>query len=285
MQMTSELLELWLATLPEESVAMWRARLASPAERARCFVAVDDGQVYGVAWLFDTGPRKLAVAARTRGGPLDERVCSLMDELVPAAKAEGAVELGMRLPVGRATQAMEEAIARTGGVEIRGRIEFRTELDKLPEELPGPLSWREARPEEAAALLVPISEGTEDGLEPGEDPLEVVQDWLGSRGNVLVHVGSLEGQDVALVCARATPEDGWSTLMFMGLAPQVRGRGLGHLVQRHGLGLMRALGGRVYHGGTSLENVAMRACFVRQGCEELVRLRQFRWELGTTTAK
>jgi hypothetical protein len=278
--MTSELLEIWLATLPEEQAAGMRARLASPAARARWFVAADGDQVRGITWLFDTSPRKLGVAApRTRGGPLDAGVCALLDEAVSAARAEGAEELGLRLPEERGTPEMLQAIARTGGVEIGGRIEFRTELDVLPIETDSPLSWRDVLPEQAAALLVSCSEGTSDGLEPGEDPLEVVRGWLESEGAVLLQAGSLQDQDVALVCARATPEDGWSTLMFMGLAPAARGRGLGHATQRHGIALLRALGGRLYHGGTGLDNAAMRACFVRQGCLEYQRFRQFCWDL------
>jgi hypothetical protein len=43
--------------------------------------------------------------------------------------------------------------------------------------------------------------------------------------------------------------------------------------------MLRAQGGQLYHGGTSLDNAPMRACFSRQGCREHQRFRQFRWQL------
>jgi GNAT superfamily N-acetyltransferase len=286
MQMTSEILELWLATLPEEEVAGWRERLADPAVRARWFVAMQDGKVCGFTWLFDTGPRRLGVVVpRTPDKALGAVVSALLDEVVPAAREAGAEELGLRLPADRQATELLRAVARTGGVEVRGRIEFRTELDALPGELESPLVWSDAEPAEAAALLEACSEGTLDGLEPGEEALEVVRSWLQDEGRVAVHAATLQDQPVAVVCARVIPEEGWGTLTFMGLAPAARGRGLGHAVHRHGLALLRTLGGRLYHGGTGLDNVAMRACFVRQGCREHQRFRQFRWDLRPATAQ
>jgi hypothetical protein len=60
--------------------------------------------------------------------------------------------------------------------------------------------------------------------------------------------------------------------------PEARGQGLGSTVQRHGLSMLRAQGGTEYHGGTSLENRAMRRCFERLGVPVYVVFRQFRWQ-------
>lgn len=288
MQITSEILQRWLATEPdgpdrEARAARWRARLADP-RRARWRAALSGDQVRGLTWLFDTGPDSLGIATpRTRGAPIDACVAALIDECVAVARAEGVGRLGLRIPVDRVSTALTDAIARTDGAEIGGRIEFKTPMDALPDEGASPLRWQPAPGlQRAAELLERVSRDSCDGLEPGEDPREVIASWLADTElttdpDAVLHVGTLEGQDVALVCARVNPDDGWSTLTFMGLAPRARGRGLGHAVQRHGIAMLRAQGGRLYHGGTSLDNAAMRACFVRQGCAEHARFRQFRW--------
>ncbi len=264
-----------------------RVHVQDPEWRAARIVGVRDGRVHALTWLFDTGPGSVGLGApRTVGGaPLSDDDTLVIDEALTAARGAGAIRAGMRLPVARWTEAVARMLARTGGEEIGGRVEFRTPLDVLPGELaPARLRWRPATLDEAAHLLARCSAGSDDGLEPGEDPHDVVQSWLadpelGGEPAASLHAGALDGEDIALVCAQVG-DDGWSTLTFMGLAPGARGRGLGHEVHRHGLAMLRAQGGQLYHGGTSLDNGPMRACFARQGCREWQRFRQLRWELA-----
>ena len=249
--MTDDALERWLeATLPdgpdrEARAAVWRARFADPSEPQRWFVRFDpdDGRLRGFAWLSDTGPKAMGLAhPRTPDLRIDTLVAELVDEAVPVARSLGADTLELRFPTARDPGALLDAIARTGGVEGGGRIEFEAALDELPQELPAsPLTWHGTwSPNEIAACLATVATGP-DGIEG--DAYAQACAWVADP-NVVVELGAADRRDVALVCATVLP-DGGSTLLYLGLAPDQRGRGLGHVVHRHGLALLREVAAEV----------------------------------------
>lgn len=92
-----------------------------------------------------------------------------------------------------------------------------------------------------------------------------------------VHMGMLDDVPVSFVCAQVDLNDGWSRITYMGLVPSHRGRGLGHWVHRHGLTMLKAQGGVLYHGGTRTHNAPMLACFEGQRCRRWQRLSEWAW--------
>ncbi|MEZ4241305.1 MAG: GNAT family N-acetyltransferase [Myxococcota bacterium] len=286
---TPELLARWAATPPpvgpetDHERQRWLSRLADADLRARVFFTHDDDTVHALLGLHRFRDGRYRLGRIRTASPPDERAAALIHAAIARARDEGARLVGMRLPVEHATPPILRAVTASGGRFDGGRIEFRRDLRELPREAPhGPLRWREARDrDQTAALYVRTSEGSDDGLEPGEDPRETVDAWRTGPLRCAVHTGSLDGVPVALVCAHADTDGPptWSGLAWMGLVPEARGRGLGHAVHAHGLSLLRRLGGTVYHGGTSLDNAPMRACFARQDVPELCRFDRLRWDL------
>ncbi|MEZ4238182.1 MAG: GNAT family N-acetyltransferase [Myxococcota bacterium] len=188
-----------------------------------------------------------------------------------------------RVPLRREHTALLAALTRTGGVRHGERQEFRTPVADLPEEDPAErrLSWRPGALDDATvALLAETGTGGPNALtSPARAHLTA---WLSSPTLTcdpasVLHVGAVDGRDVALVVAQRAG-DGWSTCTWMGLVPAARGRGLGHAVHRHALAMLRAQGATLYHGGTSAENAPMMACFARQGCVPWRRFARWRWD-------
>jgi len=278
-------------------------RLEDPAWAGRRRYTCDaQGRVAAVTWLVPAGRQILRLVPIRSPGPIDERAARLVDEALDVARAEGARRVDLRLEERRWSAPLEAACRRTGGVEGAGRVEHGAPLDALPGPLPG-----DARitlgpaPDEAAAaeVLARCAVDSPDALEPDETAARVVQDMLNHPNRScdlarVLHVGrraeapggSPSGRGtppdraIAFVCAQVDPAAGWSTITFLGLAPEVRGEGLGPVLQRHGFAMLRAQGGVRYRGGTSLDNAPMRACFARNGVPEVARYREVRWTLS-----
>lgn len=80
----------------------------------------------------------------------------------------------------------------------------------------------------------------------------------------------LDGKAAGLVLPQAfpdNPEEG--TLFFVGLRPDYRGRGLGHVIHARGLAILAEKGVKRYLGSTATSNHAMCRVFARNGCKEL----------------
>jgi GNAT superfamily N-acetyltransferase len=77
---------------------------------------------------------------------------------------------------------------------------------------------------------------------------------------------------------RAYRSGGWSTIHYLGVLPEFRGRGLGAESMLRGLGCLKAMGARVYHDGTGLRNAAARALFARLGKQPFRVMEE--WRLG-----
>jgi len=194
---------------------------------------------------------------------------ALLAEAVARARAQGARDVGC--------YAAAEHLATFLGAGFRDmgeRVEFRAAVAELPTEEGTPLDWRMAG-DRAAAMLRAVAEGDPHGHDEREAPERMLRVFLGAPnlqgGPECVQIGSLDGADVALVCAQAAKTDGWCRITYMGLVPEARGRGLGRWVHRHGFAMMRAQGGTDYRGGTAAENTGMMALFAAHGCREVRR--------------
>jgi GNAT superfamily N-acetyltransferase len=255
-----------------------------PGWLARRFYRAEEGRIVAFAWLAPIGghlglfgpyvPAPQAVAEADAG---------LVDEAVAQARAEGAT-VQSRVQLERESPALVQALTRTGGARRGERVEFRTLLADLPEEDPGDrrIRWRPgALDARTAAVLAATGSDGPDALDFDADALAHLTAYLSdpvlsADPAATVHVGEVDGRDAALVVAQVA-RDGWSTCTWLGLIPEVRGRGLGHLVHRHGIAMLRAQGGQLYHGGTSADNASMRACFARQGCVAWRRFAEWAW--------
>lgn len=175
------------------------------------------------------------------------------------------------------------ALTAAGFVDHGERVEYCTELDALPAELEAPrLRWRnldEVGFELAAHMLERVAHGDPHAVEEAADAAEALRGFLTDRdltcGPDCVHVGYLADRPVAFICAQIDSRDGWSRITYMGLVPAARGQGLGRELHRHGFAMLRAQGGRTYHGGTAGENLAMRRLFEAHGCQPFRHLAEW----------
>jgi GNAT superfamily N-acetyltransferase len=203
--------------------------------------------------------------------PQGEPDADLVAEAVARGRELGAEEFGGYIPPEH-----RDAFVAAGFHDFGERIEFKAPLDELPDEAGTPLQWRVAG-EDEARMLAAVAEGDPFGHDEREDPQRIMRAW---RSDPMLrdeadcaHVGSLDGEDVAFVMAQANREGkGWCRISYMGLVPSARGRGLGRWVHRHGFSMMRAQGGKEYHGGTATANAAMLALFRAHGCRETRRI-------------
>ncbi|MNY18802.1 hypothetical protein D3C86_1522070 [compost metagenome] len=182
-----------------------------------------------------------------------------------------------------------ELLAKLGFVGRSCRVEYRTSLAVLPDEIGSPLTWEPIEPvgswtlSKVATFLREVAEG-DPNFDPSADTLSELQSYLAdphlTTGPECVHVGFLAGQPVALVIAQIVQnpdgplEQGWSRITYMGVLPAFRSKGLGRWVHRHGITMMRTQGGTIYQGGTGAENNAMRRIFEVNGCVEYLRMKE-----------
>ncbi len=93
-----------------------------------------------------------------------------------------------------------------------------------------------------------------------------------------VAVGSVEGDDVAFAFVQRHGPTGIGRVTYVGVVPEVRGRGLGRAAYAHALAMLREVQPARYVGGTSSENRAMCALFDALGAR---RTRVWRvWRRG-----
>jgi len=217
----------------------------------------------------------------------DEAMASWVGEAVTAARALGGHHLGTR-PIAAAVNAPYRKALEGAGFRYRGdRVEFKAPVSDLPGDEGSPITWRsmlDVGEAAAAAALALAAESDPHGLSPDDEPLDVIRGYLAEPNLIgaadCVQVGYLDGALAAFVCAQVDPSDGWSRVTYMGVVPSLRGRGLGRWVHRKGFALMKAQGGREYHGGTAAENPAMLQLFREHGCEEKWRMAEWDMKLG-----
>ncbi|MBX2796407.1 MAG: hypothetical protein KTR31_02020 [Myxococcales bacterium] len=257
-----------------------------PAWRAlRAVEVTDDGAVRAAAWVRPVGHRYYMLRGPrvAEGQPLGKEAAELVASCVQGAHEQGARLVEARVVDAAATPQLAEVYEAAGGQRQAGRIEFRTPMGRLPSEAGSPMAWRAATSlTEAATVFGRVVRGALDGVERQGAPIEVLRSYLGDPDMVrdlaaCAHIGSHRGRAVAFVCAQTHLRSSWCTITYLGLVPEVRGTGLGHWVHKHGIAMLRAQGGQLYHGGTGLDNAPMRACFARQRCKEYRRFAVWHW--------
>lgn len=165
------------------------------------------------------------------------------------------------------------------------RIEYRAFLADLPTETGSQLLWNSAADlqwteQQIAAFLVQVSQGSPDSI-GDEDPLNHISDWIQdpvlTAGLDCIWIGFHNDIPLALVVAQMNPRTLWSRISYMGLAPELRGRGLGKYIHLKGFQLLRQQGGNLYHGGTNLKNTPMIRLFELHDCHFYQRMQEWIW--------
>ena len=298
MQLTPDVLPAYYALRNPDLDPAARAERVERWRRAAAEGAVDwgdarllcDDQGPRAAWLLaQIGPgfgQLVGPFLRPDAHPDDP--LALIEEVRAQALRRGWTRLGARPTAPKVTPSVRAGFQALGLREVGARLEFEASLSELPPEDPHtPLEWHDLSQTPlplAAEVLKAASAGDPDGLEPDEDPREIVSGYLQelglTRGPDCVQVGWAEGQPAAFLCAQVDPKDGWSRIAYMGLTPAFRRRGWGPHVHRHGFAMLRAQGGAVYRGGTHADNAPMLALFRRSGCRQVAHMIAFE---GTVT--
>jgi GNAT superfamily N-acetyltransferase len=172
-----------------------------------------------------------------------------------------------------------DSLSARGFKEGEGRVEYRMGLEDALRHLeshkvPSRLSWSCVDADNAnevaraAELLRQASEGDPASHEE-DDALSFLEVFLSDKEAVKaperLQVGAYAGVPAAIVVLMATPSDGWSTIYYMGVLPEFRGRGFGAEAMLHGFRSLKTMGGQTYHDGTGSRNAAARALFSRLG--------------------
>lgn len=190
-------------------------------------------------------------------------------------RSDGLADLAAQLP-------------KLGFRKKHDRVEFRKPIAALPEDDGSPLSWKTAKElswsdVDVAKLLGQVAEGDPDP-DVTEDPLIFIQDMLAdpvlTSGLDCFHIGFFAGNMAALTVVQINPKTGWSRISYMGVVPAFRGKHLGKWVHRYSFRVMKAEGGKLYHGGTVSSNQEMIRLFELHQCERFLEMEEWVFPKG-----
>ena len=171
---------------------------------------------------------------------------------------------------------IEHAVSQAGFRELCRYVNVRGSLSGRRRPARRPLTFRGyqeiGRRGMAAALAAIWSGGPgPTGLAPSHE-LDNFLDLARPRGGVpdtslwraAYHAGELAGVVLALRLGR---DRGTGVLLYIGVVPALRGRGLGGALHAEALWALRAAGALDYEDSTAHGNGAMRRIFERAGCD------------------
>jgi ribosomal protein S18 acetylase RimI-like enzyme len=204
----------------------------------------------------------------------EENGATIIDSRVITAN-EGVDEA---LVAARAAMHRDELIAR-GFKQGEGRVEYHMALEEAllaldAKKISTRLVWSCVNPDSetelalAAGLFRQAAEG-DPASHPGADALGFLKTLLEDEDTLVaperVQIGTCKGVPAAVLALMAYPSDGWSTIYYLGVMPDFRGRGFGREAMLQGLRCLKAMGGKIYHDGTGSRNAGARALFARLG--------------------
>jgi ribosomal protein S18 acetylase RimI-like enzyme len=179
-------------------------------------------------------------------------------------------------------------LTEVGLKKISERVEYQCYISLLPGDAGSPFEWKTAKElgwdtKKIAQFTGDITKDAVD-VDPDEKPEDFVQDWLHHKeltsGLDCIALGFIDSEPCALVVAQVNKETGSSRLSYMGIIPEFRGNGFGKWVHRHGFKMMRDQGGKLYHGGTHGENLAMQKLFESHGCKLFCEMEEWAQSLS-----
>jgi GNAT superfamily N-acetyltransferase len=218
---------------------------------------------------------------RGRDGGTRHTIAALLTEARARADELGVRDLSTRVYDDRMTGDYRSALLDAGFTPTNRRVEYKTPLSQMPPEGKSKLVWKtmtETGEDLVLDLLREASIGTPDGVDTSVGSTAIANLLDGDYASMdprTVQVGYLDGTAAAVLFCAATPEDGWSTIKFLGVVSSHRGRGIGTQIHLHGIATLRELGGVTYHDGTSEANEAMLRLFAKQACVESSRMEEW----------
>lgn len=296
MNLTLELLPKYLTYIffeetPEQinaKVESWRSQISEgKRELKNYFVHLTGSEIDAAIHLvnFHESNYAIMLPSRVLRDPVDPAHLEILlkEAMVRLGELKGKAELRLvekphLLPLAPKLAALGFRLSHT-------RIEYQAPVSDLPSEEGSPFEWIPCSESgrfpmaEAAEILGQCGVGDPD-WNPEDNTLELLQSYVGDAefesGLDCIQVGLIEGKPAAVVVAQVIPKDGWSRITYMGMKPEFRGKGLGKWVHRRGFALMKAKGGKLYHGGTVRGNAAMEALFRGHGCKEFRTMQEWR---------
>ncbi len=201
---------------------------------------------------------------------------SLVGDILEYVRSQNGKRIIHRVTEGDQAQEQINILTELSFEMLHRRVEYRLELDLLPNENGTPFQWStppdlsDESLRDVSKILSSAAMGDPD-WDIDDNAFELLQGYLSesvlSTGLSCINIGSINGNIAAIVVAQVNPKTGWSRITYMGLLPDFRGRGLGKWVHRRGFEMMRAQGGRLYHGGTVATNKKMIGLFEGHGCK------------------
>lgn len=281
--------------LPESEIPQLAALIAPPERRAEVEGRLRDESLNTWRVILDArGGLRGAVAVAplspmesqlrrvfVRDGEGAETYAAIIADGIAEARSQGARRMMTRVHR-RYDRADYAAALIRCGFEHRGeRVEFKTPLEELPEEGESRIEWRVTTDVAEAAVVLDAVVAGDPGHSDADGPAEefIREEHSDPETTAHMEIGSREESDGAFVLAEVAPKTGWSTLSYFGVVPEWRGTGLGLEAHRHGLAVLRSMGGTLYHGGCHAENEPMIAVFRANGCREFARMSDWTLEL------
>lgn len=216
--------------------------------------------------------------------PLEQSSWRILFENANAAAIEfGAHTIVSRIRLDYDPDLFRNLLNELGFKKKSGRIEYQSDVERLPNEDGTPFQWRTAKElnwdqRRLAHFTKKVTEGALD-VDPNEKPEDFIQDWLHhdelTSGPGCIGIGFYNDQPCALAVVQINNETGWSRISYMGLIPDFRGIDLGKWVHRHGFTMMKEQDGKLYHGGTLTQNHAMKKLFESHGCHVFCEMEEW----------
>ncbi len=235
-----------------------------------------DGSPWGIVSTEQLLENVYAIKYNKPEEPLAKEVWdSLFQSAKSAAINLGAEIIGLRVRKEYEHQVVCEILSDLGFKKEAERIEYQCDVSLLPNDVGTPFQWKTAKElgwnkEQVAEFSWNVVEGALD-IDPAETPEYFISDWLNhddlTSGLDCISIGFINSSPCALTVAQVEQKTGWSRISYMGLIPSYRGKGLGKWVHRRGFEMMKAQGGKLYHGGTHGENFPMQKLFLSHGCK------------------
>ena len=216
-----------------------------------------------------------------------ERGATLIDSRVITA-SEGVAE---GLVAARAAM-HRDSLRAHGFKQGEGRVEYSLGVDEAlttleAGKITAQLAWNcidtdnENELARAAEFVRRVAEG-DPASHAQDDALGFLRTLLEDEETVKaperVQIGTCEAVPAAVLALMAYPSDGWSTIYYLGVLPEFRGRGFGAEAMLRGLRCLKAMAGRTYHDGTGSRNAAAGALFARLGKPPFRVMEE--WRLG-----
>lgn len=167
------------------------------------------------------------------------------------------------------------------------RIEFKRSVIELPSDDGSLMKWKTAIElgwsiNNIANILKQVAVGDPD-TDPYDDPISFIQDFLAdpvlTSGLRCIHIGFLHSEIAALTVIQINPKTGWSRISYMGVIPKFRKKNIGLWVHRYSFQVMKAEGGKLYHGGTTSTNIGMIRLFEKNGCNRFCEMEEWSYLL------